>query len=104
MRWNDYGVDLYTVGRLQDAREALAKAWYWDPQSALVSYNLGCVQFEQADYNAALGSFYAATAAEPDMPDCWRNLAACWTKLGDAKKAARCFGKFLKAGGRPSVY
>lgn len=85
--YNDWGVALYRVGRLEDASEKLMEASDMDPSSVEPTMNLGLVCVELGEYERAADAFDRTLLIEPDSRDLRVYLAVTLILLNQCELA-----------------
>lgn len=88
----DLGTALLRVGASGQALPWLRRAVAGLPADARAAFRLGAAAYAQADLEAAIGGFGAATRLQPDWVEAWSNLAAAYgarQSYPDAIRAAR---------------
>jgi tetratricopeptide (TPR) repeat protein len=93
--WNDYGVALQHAGQPADAAQAYTNALRFNRDLVEAHYNLGCLQLEQNQPDAARTEFTAYTLRRNNMPEGWLKLGAAQLKLHDLLPAEKSFSTAL---------
>jgi tetratricopeptide (TPR) repeat protein len=95
--WNHLGLAYHRLGRLPDATAAYQKALALD--SALVStrFNLGCVNLERGDNEAAMRELTAYLVAVPDSSEAMIKLGTAQLRARQTDPAEQSFRQVLKA-------
>lgn len=88
--WNYLGVAYHQTGQWTNALVAYSQALRFNRELLEVRFNLGCLQLEQNNPEAAAVELFAYTARRP-------NDAGGWTKLGLAQQRTRDFGAAEKS-------
>ncbi|KAH8065941.1 hypothetical protein JL722_332 [Aureococcus anophagefferens] len=58
-------------------------------------YNLGCALKDQGRFDEAEGAWRQALKANPQLGDCWANIACCYVQKKDYGRAKECVNKEL---------
>ncbi|HUJ02084.1 MAG TPA: tetratricopeptide repeat protein [Rhizomicrobium sp.] len=90
------GKFLFLGDRLEDAREAFARALALEPENPAARDGLGSVLTRLGDYEAASREFERLIAAEPGHIDARANYAECLLRAGDAETSAALSEESLK--------
>jgi len=78
--WNERGVTLHQVGRLEEAEESYKQALAIDDHYALAWNNVGVLSAHRNDMVSAESAFRRALELQPEMDDAQLNLGLLWIK------------------------
>jgi tetratricopeptide (TPR) repeat protein len=78
--WNERGVTLHQVGRLEEAEESYKRALSIDDHYALAWNNVGVLSAHRNDSVSAESAFRRALELLPEMDDAQLNLGLLWIK------------------------
>lgn len=67
-----------------------------DKIDANAAYKTGLQQFARGDSQAALATFKASLASNPDFAPTWRGIGLVYEKLGERSRAKTAFQRYLK--------
>lgn len=84
--WFNRGNLLREVGRFEAAIESYRTALAHSFADPSIVCQLGVAQYDFAQYEAALASFEAALALDPNYPEAHRNRALVWMARGDFQR------------------
>ena len=80
--YNNLGLILQDLGRVDEAAALYRAALNRDPAHAVVHNNLGSLHFARGELEAARREFEAAITAQADYESAWNNLGAVLGRLG----------------------
>ncbi|HCC59541.1 MAG TPA: hypothetical protein DEQ47_20225 [Solibacterales bacterium] len=89
---NNLGAMYLVLNRQKEAADAFRRSLQHAP-NALAYLNLGNIAFQDRDYRGALTYYIKARDLKPNDDLAWRNMADCYTMLGNPKLAAESYTK-----------
>ena len=87
--YNNLGVALADLGRLEEAGAAFARASQLKPDYADPHYNLGILNLAQSRPNAAIAELQRAVVLGPGNTDYHYRLGLALSQLGDVRERSR---------------
>lgn len=100
--WNNLGLLLHRMGRLDEAREAYAAALVQGPGCCEAAYNLGSLAEDRGETDEAIVRYREALAIKPDYADAHFNLAGALARAGRGDEAIDHWRRYLELdGGSP---
>lgn len=100
--WNNLGLLLHRMGRLDEALEAYRAALEQDPRCCEAAYNLGSLHEDQGAVDEAIAEYRRALELSPDYADAHFNLAGALSRAGRCDEAVRHWQRYLDLdGGSP---
>jgi tetratricopeptide (TPR) repeat protein len=100
--WNNLGLLLHRMGRLDEALEAYRAALEQDPRCCEAAYNLGSLHEDQGAVDEAVAEYRRALELSPDYADAHFNLAGALSRAGRCDEAVRHWQRYLDLdGGSP---
>jgi tetratricopeptide (TPR) repeat protein len=103
--WNERGVALHELGRLEDAEASYRQALRCDDRYALAWNNVGVVRAHCQDVEAAHLAFQRAIELQPELDDAQLNLGLLWTRTGELKKSLNLHRELLtRESNRPEAW
>jgi uncharacterized protein (TIGR02466 family) len=90
------GTVLQLQGQLHAAKQCYQRALQLR-EDAQGYFNLGTVEYDLGDHDAAITAFEAALTLNPHYADAWNNLGETWRDHGDMIKAVRCYKQAIQA-------
>lgn len=94
--WNNIGMCFFGKQRLVAAIACLKRALYLDPFEWIISYNLGLVHLNTAQYASAFHYFSASINLKPDFPSSYMYLAITLSRLNDVDNACSAYEKAIE--------
>ncbi|MBN2035162.1 MAG: tetratricopeptide repeat protein [Chitinispirillaceae bacterium] len=94
--WNNAGIVLMTMGRIDEARSAFERVLEIESDNAGALLNLGNYHAGKGNYPEAAGLFERAIEAKPDFADAWFNLGNTCLALKDHEKARHAFERAIR--------
>jgi arylsulfatase A-like enzyme/Flp pilus assembly protein TadD len=94
--FEDLGVALLSLDRLEKAQAALEQAVAADPGLADAWNSLGVAALRQGQGRQALAAWQHAVVADPSLLDAWFNLGLTAAKTGEPAVARRALREFLR--------
>ena len=98
--WNERGVSLHQMGRLEEAEDSYHRALKIDEEYALAWNNVAVVRAHSADMVGAETALEHALEARPSLDDAQLNLGLLWIKTGRNEKSLNLHREIL--GGDPT--
>jgi serine/threonine protein kinase len=95
--YNNYGLDLLSAGKLEEARTNLQEAVRIDPSFTRYT-SLGQVEFSLQNYSAAIADFQKALEINPRDYRTWQNLASTYRRQGDTAKLREAYQNAIAHG------
>jgi serine/threonine protein kinase len=95
-RWNDKGLSLIRLGKLEEGLICLNHAIDLDPRYALAWNNKGLALIELAKFEEALLCFERAIEITPRYADAWNNKGATLLELQQPSEALPCFEQAIE--------
>lgn len=93
--WNNLGVVLKTLGRLEEALVCYTKVLEHNPQHLLALFNLGVLASDAERFEEALDFYQYALAVQPDHVASHFNLGIAYRSLGRLTEALPCFERAI---------
>ena len=87
------------TGRPRNAEEMVRRMLVYDPQSARLISELGCVAYYHRHYDEAVRSYTAAMEIDPNSPLLYWGLGKSLTQLGRYQQAVEVLDSFAKRNG-----
>jgi tetratricopeptide (TPR) repeat protein len=97
---NKRGVALIDLRRIDEAREAFEQALQIDPRFAPAIVNLGNLQLETGDMQAAIAHYERAIACDEEYAPAHHNLGVAYKRLGKMNDAVRALRRAQRLEGR----
>jgi len=94
--WNNKGLSLNRLGKLQEAIACYEKALEIDPLSAKAWYNKGCILSEIGKHQEAIDSYDQALKINPVDVKAWYNKAVVLAEQDKHLEAIDCYDQALK--------
>jgi TolB-like protein len=87
------------TGRTRDADEMVHRMLGYDPQSALLIGELGCIDYYRGDYESAMRHYREAVSKDPHSPVLYWGLGKTLSLRGKYGEAVRVMRQFKSANG-----
>ena len=94
--WNNVGMCFFGKQRYVAAIACLKKALYLDPFEWIISYNLGLVNLNTAQYASAFHYFSAAINLKSDFASSYMYLGITLARLDDFDNAVSAYEKAIE--------
>eukprot|EP01047_Picozoa_sp_COSAG01_P038510 COSAG01_NODE_3129_length_6538_cov_5.398354_2_plen_357_part_00 len=94
--WNNIGMCFFGKQRYVAAIACLKKALYLDPFEWIISYNLGLVHLNTAQYASAFHFFSASINLKADFPSSYMYLGITLARLDDFENAVSAYEKAIE--------
>lgn len=94
--YNNYGVVLRKLGKLDKAREVYRKALALNSEYTQAMNNLAVVEMNDNHYDIAKDLLQRTVALDPQYMDAYLHLGVCLEKNGENTAAQDAYKKFLK--------
>ncbi|NIR28779.1 MAG: tetratricopeptide repeat protein, partial [Gammaproteobacteria bacterium] len=93
--WNERGVTLHQVGRLDEAEESYRRALRIDESYALAWNNVGVLSAHRGDTTGAEGAFHRALQIQSGLDDARLNLGLLWIKTQKHERSYELYREML---------
>jgi len=90
---NDFGLTLFALGRLKEAKEELKRALHLNPKSGETYSNLCTVDIGLKEFSSAKSNAQSAVKLKPSDAHAWNNLGVANLKLKKYQEAAEALKK-----------
>jgi tetratricopeptide (TPR) repeat protein len=87
------GLQLFDLGKLDEARAALSEELRLNPGNQRCRVVLGMVKVQQKEYSGAIDDLNTALQADPGLQQAYFPLGQAWYHLGDFQQARACLEK-----------
>jgi tetratricopeptide (TPR) repeat protein len=94
--WNNAGIVLMTMERIDEARSAFERVLEIEPDNAGALLNLGNYHAGKGHYQEAVGLFERAIEAKPDFADAWFNLGNTYLAQENYENARYAFERAIR--------
>jgi tetratricopeptide (TPR) repeat protein len=94
--WNNLGLLLHRMGRLDEAGKSYESAVDQDPTCCEAVYNLGSLAEDRGDLEEAVRCYRRALDLSPDYADAHFNLAGALARAGRADEAIAHWQRYLE--------
>jgi len=95
--WNERGVTLHQMGRLDEAEDSYRRALKLDGKYALAWNNVGVLSAHRNNAATAERAFNRALDAKPEFDDARLNLGLLWVKTGRSEAGVELYREMLDA-------
>lgn len=97
--YNNIGVQLYTQGENDEAREYFNKALDINPQLSVAYLNLGRMELSEGNTEKAIENLEMARSIDPDIANVHRELSTAYSAIGRNEEAYESWEKYLSLPG-----
>lgn len=102
---NRQGVELYKLGKIEEAVAAFKKAVKMKPDYSEAHHNLGNAYLQIEKYKEAVEAFKRAVHYQPELAVAHQSLGTAYYKLGEHKKATEAFKNAIRLNPKePKLY
>ncbi len=92
---NNLGLELYRLGRFEEAAVHFRRAFALEPANAFAHNNLGAILYQWGSYNEAEAHYRRALEIDPAYAPAHYNLGNFWDKMGKYDRAISHFNSAL---------
>lgn len=93
--WRRLAIALYSMGRLDEARQSFDRAVVLDPSDYRAHLGIANVLFRQEKTAEALAEYQRVLALRPDCEEALINVGACFAQTGAPKQAIAAYRRLL---------